>query len=321
MRLAAAATLLLALAPAAAAQDPYAVPTDQRLRLFAHQRGGDLRVTVRDRWHVGGVHLSLCVRRPRGFFSCRPVLLAEGQWEVSRLVPARPFGRWTVRVSAPEQVLVRRVMLRAPRPGSLPLVLATGDSMMLTPAAVLGRRLAFRARVREDVYIGSGIGKPQVVDWATLPRKQLRAYHQAATVITLGMGDVYPLGDIACCGDAWTREYARRARRMMRTYTRRGAPLVWLNLPYPRDPQHGPAVTAVNAAVSAAAAGVRLVSVLDVAALITPGGVYRPSLRRADGVHLAHRGARIVARAVTAELARLGVLPQLQPRMSRLSAR
>jgi hypothetical protein len=316
VRIAAAAALWLALAPAAAAQQPYTVPAGERLRLDVHQRGRDLRVTVHDRWHAGGVQLGMCLRPPRRAYRCRPVLLAPGQWEVSRLVPARRRGRWTVLVSAPDQALLRRVTVRAVRPGTRPLVLATGDSMMLTLASVLEQRPG--ARVRDDIYIGSGIGKPDVVDWARLPAKQLRAEHQDATVITLGMGDVYPLGDIPCCGEDWTAEYARRARRMMRAYTRRGAALMWLNLPYPRDPRHAPAVTAVNTAVATAAAGLPRVRVLDLATMLTPGSVYRQSLtrdgrrirlRRADGVHLAVGGARLVARRVRAALTELGVLP------------
>ena len=315
MRIVAAAALWVALAPAAAAQQPYAVPTGERLRLYVHQRGRDLRVTVRDRWHTGGVRLRMCLRAPRRGYRCRRVLLAPGQWDVSRLVPARRLGRWSVRVSAPGQVLVRGRRVRAVRPSTLPLVLTTGDSMMLTLSSVLEHRLP--ARVREDIYIGSGITKPFVVDWARLPAKQLRANHQDATVVTLGMGDVYPLGEIACCGEAWSAEYARLARAIMQAYSRRGPAVVWLNLPYPRDPRHAPAVTAVNAAVAAAAAGLSRVRVLDLAAMLTPDGVYRQSvvrhgrrirLLRSDGVHLAPGGARIVARAVTAALGELAVL-------------
>jgi hypothetical protein len=105
----------------------------------------------------------------------------------------------------------------------------------------------------------------------------------------------------------------------MRAYAHGGrAAVVWLNLPYPRDPDHAAAVIAVNAALRSAAAGLRRVRVLDLAAVFTPGGVYRQSLlrggreirvRKDDGVHLTVAGARIAARAVTAQLVRFGVLP------------
>jgi lysophospholipase L1-like esterase len=288
----------------------------RRLRLRVLRRGRDLRVTVRDRWHIGGVRFRLCLRPPGKARRCHALAVAPGQWEVSRLYSARVAGVWTVRLTGLGSRTVRRLRVRPWRPSARPLVLTTGDSMMLTLSSVLERRL--RARVRDDIYIGSGITKPSVVDWAALPARQLRANDQDATVITLGMADVYPLDGIECCGEAWTAEYARRARRVMRAYARGGRALVWLNLPYPRDARHAPAVTAVNAAVASASAGLLRVRVLDLAAMLTPDGVYRGSLerdgrtirlRRDDGVHLAGGGARIVARALAAELIALGVLP------------
>jgi hypothetical protein len=280
------------------------------------RRGRDLRVTVRDRWHLGGVRFRLCLRPPGKDFRCHALAVGPGQWEVSRLFRARAVGRWTVRVTALSSRTVRRVSVRRSRRSDRTLILTTGDSMMLTLSSVLEKRL--RARVREDIYIGSGITKPSVIDWARLPAQHLRAHAQDATVITLGMGDVYPLDGIECCDADWTAQYALRARRVMRVYTRGGRALVWLNLPYPRAGRHGPAVTAVNAAVASASAGLPGVRVLDLAAMLTPDGVYREwierrgrqiRLRRDDGVHLAAGGARIVARALRAELVGLGVLP------------
>jgi hypothetical protein len=297
---------------------------DHRLRVRtprAVSRGENVRVTIRDRWRVGDVRARLCVRPAGDFYRCRVVALPAGQWEVSRVYRAHAPGVWAIRLATGEQAIARAVTVRgrARRPGALPSILATGDSMMITPAGVLERRLAPRARVRDDIYLGSGITKPWVVDWGTLPGKQVRGDHQAATVVALGMSDVFPIGGIQCCGDAWQRAYAQRARRIMRAYSEGGrAAVVWLNLPYPRDPRHAPAVTAVNAALDAAAAGLHRVRVLDVASVFTPGGVYRDSLprhggevrvRKDDGVHLTVAGARIAARAVTAELVRSGVLP------------
>ncbi len=288
-----------------------------RLALRALRRGAGIRVTIRDRWRTGDVGARLCVRRPRAHYICRRLLVTAGQWETSHVLRATRAGRWAVRVTTPEQELTRTLVVRDATRRARWLVLATGDSMMLAPSAALERRLPRRARVRGDVYIGSGITKPSVVDWATLPARQLRATDPDATVVTLGMADVHPLEDEPCCGEAWTAAYARHARRMMRGYTRAGAPLVWLNLPYLRDPRRDESVTAVNAAVSTAATGMARVRVIDVATLITPGGIYRDAmerhgrtvrLREDDGVHLAPGGARIVARRTASALADLGVL-------------
>ena len=57
-----------------------------------------------------------------------------------------------------------------------------------------------------------------------------------------GANDGFPMGTSVaaakapCCDAAWVREYARRARTMMRSYARRGAGTVyWLLLPTPRS--------------------------------------------------------------------------------------
>jgi hypothetical protein len=198
----------------------------------------------------------------------------------------------------------------------------TGDSIMRNPTDVLKPWLEDRAHVVDDVYVGSGITRPFVVDWATLPAKQVKAYQPDATVISIGMGDgrdlLTPAGPVSCCGADYVVAYARRVRAIMSTYLQDGdGAVVWLDDPYPRDVSRAAVVTAVNQAVGRAASGLDRVVVLDLAAVFTPKGTFQPTLvrkgrtvtvRRPDGVHLSRAGARIAGRLVTAELRRLGVL-------------
>jgi hypothetical protein len=189
--------------------------------------------------------------------------------------------------------------------------------------AVLGDRLTDRARVRSDVHPGSGLTKTFFVNWSKLPASQMRRYRPAATVVFLGTNDGSPLatagGDVVpCCGEQWIAEYAHRVRRAMKTYLRRRAgAVIWMNVPAAKDPRRKPSNDAVNAGVARAVAGLHRAAVLDMAALFTPGGVYREYMtdrgvrvrvRQADGVHLSTAGASIAVRAVLAQLERFGVV-------------
>jgi hypothetical protein len=141
--------------------------------------------------------------------------------------------------------------------------------------------------------------------------------------VFLGTNDALPLktagGDVVpCCGEAWIAEYAHRARRAMKTYLRRGSgAVIWMNVPAGKDPRRKASNDAVNAGLARAVTGLHRAAVLDMAALFTPGGVYRKYMtdrgrrvrvRQADGIHLSTAGAAIAVRAVLARLERLGVI-------------
>ena len=118
---------------------------------------------------------------------------------------------------------------------------------------------------------------------------------------------------VDCCGPAWVAEYARLVRAMMAVYLRDGSALVyWLALPASRDDAREPSRLAINAAIARAAAtfadGVRIV---DVEAVISPGGVYRETamyrgrrrvIRARDGLHLAGAGIELTADAIARAL-------------------
>ncbi len=298
----------------------------QRLRLaFTHSvgLGGNLRVTLLDRWKQGDFTVNVCARPPRGRRRCEAVPLAPGQYVRHAVFRAARAGAWRVTVSDPWHALaLPAIPVRKQQRGGKPVVLFTGDSMMLAPELVLAARLKATARTIDDVYVGSGISSPLVIDWAKLPRDQVRAYRPDATVLSLGMDDSgdlpSPDGPIHCCGEDFVAAYAQRARAIMRTYLRggRGA-VVWLNVPFARDPRRWPSETAVNAAVAQAAQALERVRVVDQAALLTPDGYeeYRTvgdatvRLRTRDGVHLTPFAAGLVSAPVLTALRQdLGVV-------------
>ena len=300
-----------------------------RLALIAPRRthlGGRVPVHVRDRFQLGGLAMTLCVRPPRAARRCRTLRLARGRTTTAYRFRVQRRGHWSVSVATPHQRL-RTVVSVGVRPPArlpvLPVVLTTGDSLMESVDALLGDRLADRARVRSDVRPGSGLTNTFFVSWSKLPASQMRRYRPAATIVFLGANDAWPVATaggrvVPCCGEEWIAEYAHRARRAMKAYLRRrGGAVIWLNVPAAKDPKRKPSNDAVNAGLARAVAGLHRAAVLDMAALFTPGGVYRTYMtdggvrvrvRQADGVHLSAAGAAIAVRAVRAQLERFGVV-------------
>jgi hypothetical protein len=194
------------------------------------------------------------------------------------------------------------------RRSHLPRIVATGDSMMQIVASYLGDRLRRRAEVHTDVHPGTGPSKTGF-DWVAQARRQTARVRQRATLVFLGANDgptmTTPAGDrVRCCGEGWVSEYARRAGRMMRAWTRGGRHVVWMTLPAPRDAELASIFLKVDEGILRAAAGTPRVEVLRLDEVFTPGFRYvktvevggrriRPLDR--DGAHLSAQGASVAA--------------------------
>jgi hypothetical protein len=140
----------------------------------------------------------------------------------------------------------------------------------------------------------------------------------------LGANDGFPMGTPSgakapCCDQAWVREYARRARTMMRSYARRGAGTVyWLLLPTPRSPRFQAVFGPVNQALRTAAQSFPgTVRLIDLGATVTPHGRFRArmhwhgrlrTVRQADGVHLSVAGASIATELIVRQMRRDGLV-------------
>ncbi len=204
---------------------------------------------------------------------------------------------------------------KAPDRG-LRTLLVTGDSMSQPLDAILARRLSGgeATQVIRDPHIGTGISKPDLLDWGRLSVRQVGRDKPDAVVVFIGANEGFPIDDIPCCGVKYAAAYATRARTMMNTYRRAGTGRVyWLTLPLPRDGDRQRVARTVNAAVRAAAAAYRAqVRVLDLTTLFTPGGRFRDSMavdgkptlvREADGIHLNEAGSELAASVVQRALA------------------
>jgi len=296
--------------PAPPASEPQPPPAHQRLWAAAPRRGAlgrEVRVAVRRRGDAGRYEARLCVTPPALGWDCRTLVFREG---VRRLTPrfglAAP-GRWLFEVRNHRQRL-REATRVAPR-GRLS-VLVTGDSMAQIFDHYMADGLGGGAAVRSEAHISTGLSKPSMLDWVAHARSQARRVRPDVTVVFIGANDGFPMptpsgATAPCCDSAWTKEYARRAAQMMRSYYRGGLGRVyWLTLPAPRGGNFRTVFGPVNAAIRRAARDVRGAHVVPIDRIFTPGFVYRDTLmwggrnvhvRQGDGVHLNNAGASIAA--------------------------
>ena len=279
------------------------------VRPFAPRVGGALLARVVDRWRVGAVEAEVCFAG-----RCRTASIRPGR--ASRTVKLRASKRGIRALTATASWGQRSRRTLEVRPRGRPLtLLATGDSMIQIVDSYLKQRLRGRMRVQSEARISTGISKPFLLDWVAMARRQALARRPNVTVMFIGANDGFPIGGVQCCGRRWIEGYASRARRMIRSYRRRGsAKVYWLTLPAPRKPDFARIYRAVNTALrraSTAFAGAG--RIIDTARVFTPGGRFRSTLngrvvRQADGVHLNTTGASIAANLIIRRLRRDGVL-------------
>jgi uncharacterized protein len=194
-------------------------------------------------------------------------------------------------------------------------LLVTGDSLTGYIGPQLIDLVSHHAPVRGfvDTHDGTGLTRPDYVDWSVVARQQVAADHPNAVVIMMGGNDfqnmTLPGGKFFLAGTpAWTREYQRRAAICMRIWAQSGhARVYWLSIPPARDPAWAHDDMQINIALRRAAATVPGARFVDILGPVTNHGAYTdfvntasgPLLvREPDGVHLNIAGSQIVANEV-----------------------
>ncbi len=287
-------------------------------------RGTKVPLRIIDSWRLGDRRVGLCVSGAGVARRCSTVALVRGRSGILRHVTVKRSGTLRVAVDLGGYRVAEPVAVGAVKPPPLkpePVLLTTGDSTIEGVDSYLAERLGTGVRTAFGSRPGTGLTLDGETSWPRAAADQVRRVRPDVTVISLGANDTYPMHTagaqtVSCCSAAWRSEYAIRAGGLMRTYTSRGARLLWLLLPVPRSAGQAAAFATVNDAVRDAAAGVRGVRLLDLGNEISPGGVYTDGVtdgdttvpvRAEDGVHLSDRGASIAADAVLRDLRDAGV--------------
>lgn len=272
----------------------------------------------------------LAVGRPAGWIADRLPFSPAVDQMTGWLSPDEDLGSTDGRFSAPASSGASRVDPRAFDPRTLGLqaqtkpplrsLLVTGDSMSQPMDAELARALTSAGvRTRRDPKFGTGISKSDLLDWGRYAGIQARRDRADATVVLLGANEGFPMrtpgGNVTCCDARWAAEYATRVRSMMETYGRAGRGRVyWLLIPNSSDRARNRITGIVNTTIRVAAGAFgEQVRVVDLAAVLTPGGRYRSAMevdgrtqvvRDPDGAHLNAVGGRLAAGIVRRALAR-----------------
>jgi hypothetical protein len=210
-------------------------------------------------------------------------------------------------------------------------LLITGDSLpgYLGPALLYDLSRRGPTTGWTEVHDGTGLTRPDVLNWPSVAQRQVRQYHPDAVVVLMGGNDfqnmVVARGRVLVAGtDAWAREYQRRALACMRIWVQSsGAHRVyWLSLPPSRNPVWAYDDGRINAALQAAAKQVPGVEYVNVLGPITNHGHYTDTvlyaghylvIREPDGVHLNVTGSNIVADEVAPLIAREWHLSKAKP--------
>ncbi|MGH3134976.1 MAG: DUF459 domain-containing protein [Gaiellaceae bacterium] len=141
-----------------------------------------------------------------------------------------------------------------------------GDSLVVVPGesllrAVAGNR-AISSAGKIDGRIASGLERPDVFNWFTHVRDEMRTSKPRAVVLMFGGNDDHgfmtglPEGkEIGSFGSpSWRAEYRRRVAGIMETITRNGGFLVWIGLPISRDAEQTLRYDVINTIVQSEAA-------------------------------------------------------------------
>jgi hypothetical protein len=191
-------------------------------------------------------------------------------------------------------------------------LLVTGDSL----TGYIGPELIDKAIVAGpvhgyvDTHNGTGLTRPDFVDWSLVAQKQVAADNPDAVVVMIGGNDfqnmTLPGGHFFTAGTPeWTAEYQRRAEICMRIWAQGGAKRVyWLSMPPARNPDWARDDRQINIALQRAADDVPGAEFVNVLGPVTDHGKYVDFIhwhgqwvliRENDGVHLNPAGSTIVA--------------------------
>lgn len=141
-----------------------------------------------------------------------------------------------------------------------------GDSLVVVPGESLLRAAAGNRAIapvgKIDGRIATGLERPDVFNWFTHVRDEVRSKKPGAVVLMFGGNDDHgfmtglPEGKaVGSFGSpSWQAEYRRRVAGIMDTITRNGAFLVWIGLPISRDTTQTQRYDTINAIVQKEAA-------------------------------------------------------------------
>lgn len=256
----------------------------------------------------------------RNLQTSAPLLSAPPPTAPSSSSPKAPAAaRGPTAAPTAKPVVVKPPALFVPTPKHPLRLLVAGDSLTEYLGPMVDD-LATRAgptHAFSDTHYGTGIVRPDYVDWSVVAGQEDSQYHPDAVFVFMGGNDNQNM--VAANGSiiythtaAWTREYQRRVEIVMRTWLKGGARRVyWLAMPPARQDYWSQTNAQMNLAIQRAAARVPGAVYLNLLGPVTDHGKYadfvtvngQPTLvRTPDGIHLNTAGSQIVASEILSVL-------------------
>ena len=141
-------------------------------------------------------------------------------------------------------------------------VLMAGDSLIGNISQAVARQYGNDPRIslRTDLQVGTGLARPDVLDWGAELSTVLDADPADVVILSFGANDDQPLRDpqghfLSLFSDGWAKEYARRVSAIMDLASGGGRrTVIWIGLPPERPDRLNEAKDTFNAAASSQAA-------------------------------------------------------------------
>ncbi len=262
--------------------------------------------------------------RPRG--ALKALIGRQGVDDIDTTVAfARPGARRAAPRPPPKPVFTRRRPLR---------VLVVGDSLAITPGESILRVATsspvMRVAAPVDGRVATGLERPDVFNWFTHLRREMKRLRPSLVVVSFGANDDHgymtglpggvTTGDFA--SRSWEREYSRRVAGVMDDLARDDRLVAWIGAPATRDGVQSDRFAVLNRVYRTEAAGRRRVFYVDTRRVLGRAfSEYLPNpsgrlvkVRAGDGVHYERAGADRIARQVVRGLRQRAVLRLVRAR-------
>jgi hypothetical protein len=324
-------TLLLALALAALLCADSLVQVAER-QPFGPRRDTALAITrpIRSASHAVGLHLPRLWLAELTGNDTLPTSAAGGDLDVpSATVPPGDGGNGGGRrgasggpgTTAPPTTSTTLPLRRTPTAEAPLNVVLFGDSLMGHLALGFERHVAADARIHvySEYHIGTGLARPDVLDWPTyLHDVVMPGFDPEVVYLAFGGNDDQPMqtpaGTTVALGTPeWEAEYARRVALVMDVAAEDDRTVVWIGMPAMDRERLEGARQVMNRIAEAQAALRPRVVYLDIGTVLTPGGTFQQHLtlpdgstlraREGDGVHVSIVGGEHLAPTLLAAIA------------------
>jgi lysophospholipase L1-like esterase len=186
-------------------------------------------------------------------------------------------------------------------------VLVTGDSLSTYAGQELVKLMAGDDRfvVRIEWANGSGLTKPNVLDWAQYARDVTAKYQPDLVVVILGGNDTVNMvqgGElISRDSQQWVNEYSRRTQLVVNEFiANKVTNVIWAGPPPVKDKNRNLSYSQISMSLQQAAAQLASLKLLDTFSNISPKfsapiAGSQLLLRQPDGVHWTREASKLIA--------------------------